>query len=71
MDNKIPFRIKRILEEKGLYQNAAARRAGFTAQQFNDMVNGKRIIRAEYIQPIADALGVSVADLLELQEPPT
>lgn len=55
--------VGRIIENKGLYQRFVAERAGFTQQQFCDMLNGRKVIRAEYIPRIADALGVNISDL--------
>lgn len=52
-----------IIESKGLYQRFVAEKAGFTQQQFSDMLNGRKVIRAEYIPRIADALGVNIGDL--------
>jgi len=58
MDN-----IRGTIEAKGMKQVVVAERSGFTEQQFSDMLNGRKIIRAEYIPKIANALGVSVGDL--------
>ena len=41
--------IKRIIEEKGMKQVAIAERAGFTASEFSNMLNGRKLLRAEYI----------------------
>lgn len=55
--------IKDTISEKGLVQKAVARRAGFTEQQFSDMMTGRKIIRACDLGTIAKALGVEVAEL--------
>lgn len=55
--------IKKVISSKGFVQRAVASRAGFTEQQFSDMLNGRKIIRADYLVRIADAIGVSVEDL--------
>ena len=55
--------IRRIIQEKGMIQRVAAERAGFSGQQFSDMLNGRKIIRAEYLPPITGALGVDIKDL--------
>ena len=52
--------IKSIIEEKSLMQSAIAKKSGFTTQQFNDMLHGRKVIRAEYLPPICKAMGVSV-----------
>jgi len=55
--------IKKAMAAKGLYQKAVAERSGFTDQQFSDMLNGRKIIRAEYLPQIAKALGINIGDL--------
>lgn len=55
--------IKRVIDDKALSQSAIARRTGFSTQQFSDMLNGRKIIRADYMPRIAKALGVSIADI--------
>lgn len=55
--------IKQSMAAKGLYQKFVAEKSGFTEQQFSDMLNGRKVIRAEYLPRIAGALGVSVGDL--------
>ncbi len=58
MRSSVADAIKVILEEKALRQGAVAMRAGFSPQQFSDMLNGRKVIKAEYIPSIANALGV-------------
>ena len=55
--------IRGTIDAKGMKQVVVAERSGFTEQQFSDMLNGRKIIRAEYIPKIANALGFSVGDL--------
>jgi len=55
--------ISRIIQSKGLIKRSVAGRAGFLAQQFSDMLNGRRIIKPCDVLAIADALGVSVDKL--------
>lgn len=57
--------VKVTISEKGLVQRAVAHRAGFTEQQFSDMMNGRKIIKASDLGAIAKALGVNVAALYE------
>ena len=59
----IAANIRRIIQQKGLIQRAAAERAGFTKQRFADMLGGRKVIRAEYVPDIASALGVEISDL--------
>ena len=55
--------IKCIISEKGFIQKAVAKRAGYTSQQFNDMLNNRKTIKAVDIIPISKALDVSVQDI--------
>lgn len=59
----VPANIDRIIEAKGLKQNAVAERAGFSKQQLSAMLNGRRIIKVCDVLAIADALGVEVNEL--------
>lgn len=56
--------IKQIIERKGMKQVVVAERAGFTPQEFSNILNERRkLLRIEHIVPIAKALGVEVNDL--------
>lgn len=63
LKNCVANGIREIIEEKGMVQREVAKRAGFTAQQLNDMLFGRKIIRAEYIPAIAKALNVEIEEL--------
>ena len=56
--------IRKKIAEKGLIQKVVANRAGFSEQQFSDMLNDRKIIRACDLFRISEAIGVEVADLL-------
>lgn len=61
--------IKSLIVMKGMKQGAVAVRAGFTAQDFSNMLNDRRkLIRAEHLPAIADALNVEVKDLFYLPD---
>lgn len=62
-NSTMPENILRIIEEKGLKQCAIAKRAGFSNQQLNDMLNGRKIIKPCDAIAIADALGVTMNEL--------
>ncbi len=64
----VPKNIERIIKEKGIKQYAVANKAGYTKQQFNDMLNGRKIIKAIDILAIAKALEVSPNDLYGIKE---
>ena len=58
--------IKEIIAEKGLKQTAVAEKADFTPQEFSDMLNGRRLMRAVDIAAIINALkdvGITANDL--------
>ena len=57
--------IRRIIDERGLVQKAVALRAGYTPQQFSDMLNDRKVIRASDVKPITNALGVSIQELFD------
>jgi len=54
---------KHIIEYRGLKQKAIAERAGFSIQQFNALLNGRKIIKDVDIIAIANALDVTPNDL--------
>lgn len=55
--------IKKLIEIKGLKQCAVAYRAGFSEQEFSNMLNGRKIIKAEDVTAIANALDATPNDL--------
>lgn len=61
--------IRKKIAEKGLVQKAVANRAGFSEQQFSDMLNDRKIIRACDLFRISEALGVDLVDLLTECQP--
>lgn len=62
-NSTVPHNLYRIIKERGLKQSAIARWAGYSNQQFTDMLNGRKIIKPCDILAISDAIGVSVGDL--------
>ena len=65
MKSSIAAGIKCIMASKGIYQKTVAARSGFSNQQFSDMLNGRKVIRAEYLPRIANALNVDVNELFQ------
>lgn len=63
MIDNIAHEIKMTIREKGMLQKAVAKRAGFSEQQFSDMLNGRKLILACHVPAIASALGVTPNDL--------
>lgn len=67
----VAVRLKNIIKEKGLKQSAIAERAGFTPQEMNDMLNGRRLMRAVDIASIISVVrefGVDANYLFNLQQ---
>lgn len=64
----VVYNIRRIMEEKGLKQKYVAERSGFTAQEFSNMMNGRKSISVGYIRSICAALDAKPNDLFELQK---
>ncbi len=59
----LPINISKAINERGMKNIAVAEKAGYTAKQFSDMLNGRRIIKPCDILAIADALDMSVDEL--------
>lgn len=60
--------ITKIISDAGLKQWVIAERAGFDAQTFSDMLNGRRLIKMCDVMKIANALGVTPNDLYGIVE---
>lgn len=59
--------ISRIMADRGIKQIYIAEKAGYSKQVFNDMLNGRRIIKLTDIPPIATALGVTPNELFGIE----
>lgn len=57
--------IERCIQRKQLLKKRVAADAGFSEQMFSDMLNGRKIIRAEYMPRIARAIGVEISDIYD------
>lgn len=57
--------IMRLIRQKGLKQKYVADKAGYTTQEFSDMMNGRKIIKLCDIPRIATVLGVKADDIYE------
>lgn len=61
--------IKRIIDEKGMKQGFVAEKAGFTKQEFSNILNDRRkLLRVEHLWDIAMTLDVSVNDLYGVEK---
>ncbi len=63
MKSGITNNARRIIAEKGLKQCAVAKMAGYTPQEFSDMLCGRRVIRPDDIAAICNALDIMPNDL--------
>ena len=61
--------IATIIRERGVKQYIVAKKAGFEAQEFSDMLNGRNVIKACDIPTIASALGLTPNDLYHPRDP--
>lgn len=59
---------KRIIEERGLKQKSVAEKAGYSPRVFNDLLNGRKIIRELDIVRISSALGVPPNELFGMTD---
>lgn len=57
--------IRELITESGMKQKTVAERAGFTQQMMSDMLQGRKVIRAEFVPQLCAALGVSPNQLFQ------
>lgn len=62
-DNILTENIKRIISEKGYKQKSVAQKGGYNPKQFNNMLNGRKVIGGLDVLRIATALEVMPNDL--------
>lgn len=65
-----PFDIgmAKLIQKKGIKQVYIADKAGYTAQELSDMLNGRKIIKLCDVPRLADALGVEIDDIYSAGE---
>ncbi len=51
--------LKNLIAESAIKQKAVAERAGFTEQMMSDMLQGRKVIKAEFVPAICQALGIT------------
>lgn len=61
----IAIGIKLLIIQRGMIQRVVAERAGYTSQQFSDMLNDRKTIKAVDIVPISKALGVTIQEVYD------
>jgi hypothetical protein len=62
-NNPLTKGLRIIIAEKGFKNLYVAESAGFTSQEFSDMLNGRRLIKACDIPKFAKALNVKLDDI--------
>lgn len=56
--------IRQLIDQKGMKQSFVAERAGFSPQEFSNILNDRRkLLRIEHLPAIARALGVEMGEL--------
>lgn len=68
MKSIIGENVKAILQERGLKQRPVAKKAGYSEQTFNNMLNGRKVITDVDVLNLATALEVTPNELFEEQE---
>lgn len=53
----------RIIDEKELKKKGVAKRAGMSAQMLSDIINGRKVIRADMIPSLASAVDVPITEM--------
>lgn len=57
--------IRKIINERGLKQCAVAEKAGYSKQQFNAMLTGRKLITVDDVMIITNVLGVDANTLFD------
>lgn len=61
--------IKKLISKKGMKQCVVTERAGFTPQEFSNILNDRRkLLRVEFLPPIAQALEVDMNELYGVED---
>ncbi len=63
--NVVASNIKEIAQSNGIKHYVIARKAGMSPKAFSDMLNGRKLIKASDIPPLAKALGVEPGELFK------
>lgn len=67
MNEIIAPNIKKVIFGKGLKQYVIAEKAGYTKQQFSDMMSGRKMIRDSDVLRIANTLDVDANTLFGMK----
>lgn len=66
--NPVIIQTKKIIQERGIKQKAVASKAGYTAQQFSNMLNERKIIECADVLRISAALDVTPNELFGITD---
>ncbi len=59
-------KIYSVIKDNCLKQSAVAKKAGFTTKDFNNILRGRKIFRADYVRPICEALAITPNELFSV-----
>ena len=62
----VPY-IRAIIKQKGLKNKAVAEKAGYTEQEFSNMLNERKIVNSDDVLRVATALDVTPNDLFGIK----
>lgn len=65
MNANIPENIVAIIERKGLKKKAVAEKAGISAQDFSQILGGRRLMKISEVLAFAEALDVELNDIMQ------
>lgn len=68
MNSIVAPNVEEIITRKCLKQSAVAEKAGYSKQQFNDMLRGRRVIRDIDVLKIMLALEVDANELFKIAD---
>lgn len=58
--------IKQLISEKGLKQKYVAEQMGMSANDFSNMMNGRKEFKVEHVAPLCKALDISANELFRI-----
>ncbi len=68
MKSVIAENVREIIKKRGLKQSAVAKMAGFSKQQFSNLLNGRRVITDVDIVKIANVLEIEPGELFAARD---
>lgn len=60
---KLILNIRALIDENGLKKGFVAEKAGFTVQEFSNILCNRQLLRVEDVPAIASAIGVTPNDI--------